>query len=1496
MAGPWEKYGGPPEEESGPWSKYSAPDEEQSRMSRAADDALALPRTGINAITGMAGTALGGLGSLMAGGNLDQASAAGAHISSALNIPPLGPKGRANDEMIGKAYDWVKSGVGDIGAADLQGLDSGKSEAKARSLYEGGFDFAAMAGMLKAGEGKGPKLPEGHTAAYEAVRKSNPELKGKTDAAIKQHYVDIDAKADQRLQSPEVAQILQRNQERAIEEGKMTQNAAARDAQMQQLESQMKAEQGEPAHGTVTPADLQKQQEPLKLSDPNSMNGGNPVPEELKGGPSENPVPYEANAVEKPPLSLVDTENKPASIDYSNPLTEHVNERLASVPEGIKGDTVVQRLMTQIESLKQSMQDTVDKAGTALKDTVVPTGKDMRVNPMVRAEIKRVQTDHSYMAQKLDNALKQLDNRVDSLKGESVTPVVKKPLGGTGSKGFGQGGAVQLVHTENLDRRPVKVHTDPSREDAATLAYRSSYGELRGLHDPDTGKTHWWDAGLATHQEMYGPLGVKQRIPYADSSPQHLFLKKQEVSDTGYRFAGETPNPTTPWTTMDQPLGQSKIGGSQRGSIGFKPEDPFTKFKNALPEPLKVHADTIWKEQNKPGLNTNLTNAAEVAKGEAIDSIVGKGLAKYIPLTKDYSEVRDSIVGQADYKGGTGRIGRSLVPGAKLFAQQTGNTAIRWVGDVVNASKRAQEIQVYNRLFKEGGVIHSFEKLSEKEQGSLWKVMKENKMQKWLSEDELKGHGFGDKQITAYNAAKTQLAIILEHINEVRVAQKMEPIEPIPGYFPSRWKGSHYFEVYKRHSDGNLQIVRIETGNRTGLAAKVFGGLDQTREKFMQEHGHEFEVGPIEERPAHGQNKDTYGLFNHLLDTVGRDTPDRAVLDKVFDQYNSELADRTRRFRKHFDVNRGVEGFKGDSFDKTDIQNAKDAMFSLEGYTKDAYDYIETTKTSKQINKLLFDPDFKQPNAEAYIRRYWDKSRGVESQLASVVNNVVGIPAQALGFSSYAPQVAMSAMKKGLSIFFLGLNRPVFLLSQNVQPIQFMTPYLMRMKADMGDSVFHGHILTSQAKGYFDTLGMLTGGKYMSAFGKEAMKSALDNRYVEAHFLEDIKNSGNQTANQLTRLVTGETALVASEKYSRSVAFYTFAHFLSETNLKGADLFKAAADATDISMTNYKTHERSMIYSDMGVLGDLVSPLTTFRNNYFAQLYLYSKEAMTNHNLAYTKPLFAFLATQFAVGGYMGIPGRQGADSIIDFARENNWLSPETKNVTQLLAKYSDKLGGGKNYVRYGAFSGMTGKDVSPTFSAANLIPENGLKGLMPYLAKVWDIASHGYEAAKSGFQSKVDNEALLKSATPPAFQFGTEMHQQQPDGMIPNPDKNMAGTVKRGPPSMSDPAWQARILGTRTIKESEQNTASFQSKLQEKAITSTKQNLLDQIVKNHISGQPINKQIQQYMSYGGTSQAAMNDLVKNAIAQHQTNLEQAKGIPNNLGSAMKYRRAGEYK
>jgi len=88
---------------------------------------------------------------------------------------------------------------------------------------------------------------------------------------------------------------------------------------------------------------------------------------------------------------------------------------------------------------------------------------------------------------------------------------------------------------------------------------------------------------------------------------------------------------------------------------------------------------------------------------------------------------------------------------------------------------------------------------------------------------------------------------------------------------------------------------------------------------------------------------------------------------------------------------------------------------------RDAHNYIETKRAAREVNALLFDKELgdKFPNAQQYVRNYWDYSNGVSPQLARLFDILPEQLASSVGFSRYAPKHLVQEMKKNMMMKIL---------------------------------------------------------------------------------------------------------------------------------------------------------------------------------------------------------------------------------------------------------------------------------------------------------------------------------------------------------------------------------------------------------------------------------------------------------------------------------------------
>jgi hypothetical protein len=803
----------------------------------------------------------------------------------------------------------------------------------------------------------------------------------------------------------------------------------------------------------------------------------------------------------------------------------------------------------------------------------------------------------------------------------------------------------------------------------------------------------------------------------------------------------------------------------------------------------------------------------------------------------------------------------------------------------------------------EMGMLVPWEKLNKQEQARLWQtiVAPENFRIRRLTDAQMDGYRFSPAMKDAYNRSMDRFRDIATLVNALREDRGLKPMDVVEGYWPARWGGNYYFEVW------NADPAQFPEAKMLRVEARDFeGSLKEIRNRFVKEHP-EYFATEVKSRPRRGDAKEVRDLFDSIVDALGSKSLEAAELHEIFSMYGESQAARRKGYYKHFQPTMGVEGFQGRRLEQSPHKAALDALNSAEGYVVDAMDYVATQRTYKDINALRWDKELNAPNAKQWAEKYWNHAQGIETPLARIINRMMEYPAEEFGLPRRFFIDGAGAAKNQLMLFLLGYWRPVFLFTQAFQPFQFMGARLQYLEVLHGKPLIELHSAKAMVHGLKDWYDWAAG--KMDKDATKVWEYAHENRLVDPHFLEDIKDISGKRTREWLKWVNGQKGLQGTETAARMLALFQAYRFFQRMKVENA--IPAAADTVDAAMTNYMKHERAMLYGNLGIAGKMMSPLTTFKHNFFSQMYFYGKEVLKNMGdpdiARFAAPLATFLTAQYLVAGLMGMPGREDIDWIINMLRNAGLIDPRTPNLTQkMLAETSSLQGEKRDLIRYGGFSALTGADVSPSFASAQLIPDEGWSSLFLIPGKAAEMVGAAWplvkETAKMPFggegPTSTQARSALKHFTPPGLKWIEQAVNQDPKtGMLRNPDQNMAGTVKRGPfeSSYKEPEWLTALAGSRVIPESEQSQAVLQSKRQEQAIEAERSRLIDKAVEKLIDGKPITEEAQKYLALGGSMAQFQKQLVEARMKQYTTSYQRERGLqPKTPGQIQKYQRIEE--
>jgi len=238
----------------------------------------------------------------------------------------------------------------------------------------------------------------------------------------------------------------------------------------------------------------------------------------------------------------------------------------------------------------------------------------------------------------------------------------------------------------------------------------------------------------------------------------------------------------------------------------------------------------------------------------------------------------------------------------------------------------------------------------------------------------------------------------------------------------------------------------------------------------------------------------------------------------------------------------------------------------------------------------------------------------------------------------------------------------------------------------------------------------------------------------------------------------GKASMSYPESVIRSVTFMSAAQQLRDSGKfkNNAELFQRAEEMVNMSMVDYRSGERPMIFAKAGTMGNALNTLQTFPASFYNQWRYFGKEALRGN----PAPFVTAFALQYALAGAMGIPGVADVDKLWQFLKARmpaSWWA-KTKN-NEFLA--DPKLWAIKNFGEasvYGALSdysgvAMTSRMSAPSFSDMAAAPVGPIADIAGQVGSAASLAMDPTDPTKQaqaamnsapvGFQGLVEQQAF---------------------------------------------------------------------------------------------------------------------------------------------------------
>ena len=866
---------------------------------------------------------------------------------------------------------------------------------------------------------------------------------------------------------------------------------------------------------------------------------------------------------------------------------------------------------------------------------------------------------------------------------------------------------------------------------------------------------------------------------------------------------------------------------------------------------IKAIGDSVKEAVKKiTGKDVAVKDTTVATKESVLASIPGhkEAMKDYIPADPTAAEILTESLGAGD----SNLKMTGVQSGATMTGIKYNSPLIQGIGRLYqNAQKRSEKL-IRDLVYP---VEYTFKKLSKQEIIDLSKVMKMEMFDgRLIDSSVLREAGFSDKQINAY----VQMRDLFNKAYEVQAKALEAQNKKVPtkreAYLSSRWNGDWHVPIYTK--DGKLVYYVAEK-----TKAQAHNALEFLKDQFDID----LDKSKVEYKAGHSKRGNVHDAYRTMLSIIDSNDPRAAAIKSVMEEAMANDAFNAMNQKKHFESKANVRGFMGDRPWVTDKTNAYDLFKSQFDYAKNAFTWTElqkATKTSKEVlsNDYLVQ---EQPNNLKYAQEYAKNKLGFGE--ANWVKEMENVANEMLGTSKQSFYNAVGDMKSFFIVSKLGFNTG-FIAANMIQPV-FTLPWHANLTSH---GIPHNPFKTFVMGGVDAIAGYA---KYalgvdlpMSELGKQALKYAEDNGIVRRSMFDETANLGRHAVIEGAEKV-GSLTIQTVEHQARLTSFMSFVQHLDQSGMfpDPIRMFEKAEELTNAAMVDYRPGEGPMMFDNMGLAGEALKTLQTFKFNYYNQLHYFLNEAKEGR----PRGLLTFMAIQGMLGGALGLPLLQEVDDILTTIRDYlpNDLHAEVKDFS-IKKKMIETM---PDWLAYGGLSKLTGANFSSRFDSGNLM-DFSLDSLFPFMKDISNQASKVYNYTKEPGKS-TGAEALYALTPPGPLQGLLETNMDAFKGpKTPEGNQvylNPRDLRKQDANYVRTPEQEAyRVLGLTELNEAKYKAQRYAQNTSDKEADARRRELADKFFDSVINREDKtrDKIVYQYMKYDGDPQTLIDRLDSDAM------------------------------
>lgn len=555
---------------------------------------------------------------------------------------------------------------------------------------------------------------------------------------------------------------------------------------------------------------------------------------------------------------------------------------------------------------------------------------------------------------------------------------------------------------------------------------------------------------------------------------------------------------------------------------------------------------------------------------------------------------------------------------------------------------------------------------------------------------------------------------------------------------------------------------------------------------------------------------------------------------------------------------KGIQGFTGDRPWLSPEQNAREFHRGLINFFSKAAVSDELHVPLKKLGEVMDTYEKDHPNANAAVRRWLGQVAGTVgnstvSEIGRGINMALYGLATGLGLG---PSKVRGGLGMGADIatqHVLGWFNGQFLGTQFLQIGQGGAPFAQWAADRLGmDSM-------SMAKSwtYGMTKGALLLGEYVAPgqkvkvpidpFNRTAFNYARKMGILQFSEIERL-HAESQNKYKQAYDNAAEWTMKVGEVGTRPLVFMAMANIIKDSKIGSQFpddvVLEHAYNITQFAMADYSPEQRPLIYSELGLAGQLLGKFGTYKHNFVGQEMVMGKEALKSTPM----PFLTMNGMLFALAGTLGMPFMEDILGWLEKITGENYKEKMLKNMNVVGA--------------YGILSDALGIQVAPKFSAGNIVPDGVLDTVptISILTRAMQTVIDGAVKGAEGTFTTQDAKNIGRAVLPTSMQ--KEFDRQFNRG----PENELIGKEGDTKDVLTNEEWDARKFfgwqGT-TIGEAARNAVDRESFSTNKKNDERMKGVVDSVARmmnlGELSQKAFERQLKKYTDAGGDPNTLVN-------------------------------------